>query len=285
MKLGMNMHLWSTCITSDHFPVIERLREIGYDGIEVFLAHDDDANYRELAGFCASIGMAANGCLGLGADCNPASTDASIRQAGLDAIKAAIDRLHLLGGRTLLGPFHSAVGVFSGAGPTEDELARSAEVMYAAAEHAAGAGVILLPEALNRFECYLLNTMEQLAAFVSRVGHPNLRAMFDTHHAVIEEKNNRTAIQAVAPMLELVHLSENDRGAVGSGQVHWESVFASLAEINFDGWLTVEAFGRQDADFARAVHVWRDFDGCWDICENSFAFVQGRLQQHGLMPA
>ncbi len=80
MKIGMNMHLWSTHITDEHYADIGELKAIGYDGIEVFLAENDRPGYIELGNFLQSIDMEVNGCLGLGPDQDPISTDATVRQ-------------------------------------------------------------------------------------------------------------------------------------------------------------------------------------------------------------
>lgn len=167
------MHLWSTHITSEHYRAIEELKASGYDGVEVFLATPERTSYDELAKFTQSIGMEVNGCLGLGPDENPISGDAAIRQAGLDKIKEAIDNIHAAGGKNICGPFHSAFATFSRNSPQESECQRSAEVLRAAGEYAQQAGVTLTPEALNRFECYLCNTMAQLRHLVDLVDHPS----------------------------------------------------------------------------------------------------------------
>ena len=55
-----------------------------------------------------------------------------------------------------------------------------------------------------------------------------------------------------------VHISENDRGVPGTGQVHWDEAFTALKKSGYDGWLTIEAFGRALPDIAAATKVWRD---------------------------
>lgn len=115
------MHLWSTNVTQEHFADIETLKEIGYDGIEIFLAEPDRANYEQAGSFLQSIDLEVNGCLGLGPDQDPISKDASVRQAGLEKIKEAIDNMHAAGGKNICGPFHSAFATFSRDEPQEDE--------------------------------------------------------------------------------------------------------------------------------------------------------------------
>jgi D-psicose/D-tagatose/L-ribulose 3-epimerase len=50
---------------------------------------------------------------------------------------------------------------------------------------------------------------------VKTINHPNEKAMFDTHHGNIEEKNFNKAISTIAPLLAHVHISENDRETPG----------------------------------------------------------------------
>lgn len=280
MKIGMNMHLWSTHVTEEHFSDIEKLKEIGYEGIEIFLADPDRAGYEKVGSFLKSIDLEVNGCLGLSAEQNIISENASLRQAGLDKLKEAIDNMHAAGGKNICGPFHSAFATFSRNSPQEEEYKRSAEVLHAAAEHAAQAGITLTPEALNRFECYLVNTMAQLKKLVDMVDHPNLRGMFDPHHANIEEKSFAESIATIAPVMTHVHISENDRGTPGSGNVAWDEVFSSIAKTGYDGWYYIEAFSRDDLDFANAINVWREFNPRMDICRDGYAFTKAMIEKH-----
>ncbi len=151
-----------------------------------------------------------------------------------------------------------------------------------AGEYAAEAGIMLALEAVNRFECYLCNTMEQLTKLVNTANHPNVKAMFDTHHGNIEEKNFNHAINTIAPLLAHVHISENDRGTPGDGQVRFDEVFLNLANIRYEGWLTIEAFSRNDPDFANAIGVWREFSKPWDIAEKGLKFIKHMSNKHSL---
>lgn len=280
MKIGMNMHLWSNEVTKEDFKDIEMMKEIGYDGIEIFLAEPEKTDLKSLNSFLKANELECLACLGVGPDNNPASPDAAVRQAGLDSIKRAIDALHSLGGLNLCGPYHSAFATFTRNSPQQDELKRSADVLRDAAEYAAQANITLTPEALNRFECYLVNTMAQLKELVQLVDHPALGGMYDPHHANIEEKSQKQAILDIEPVLTYVHISENDRGTPGSGHVQWDEIFSTLKSINYDGWMTIEAFSRANEDFANAINVWREFDPREDITRDGYAFVQKMLAKH-----
>lgn len=276
------MLAWSAVVSDDLMPITDRLKAIGYDGIECFIGSPDEAAYKRVGEHVRNIGMEATCVFVVGKDENPVSDSATVRARSLDRIKWAIDRAHDMQAKVISGPFHSAHAVFAHHAPEDREYAWSAEVLRAAGEYAAQANITLALEALNRFECYLCNTMEQLTRLVKIADHPNVRAMFDTHHANIEEKKFSQAIQTIAPVLSHVHISENDRGTPGDGHIDFDEAFSALANINYAGWLTIEAFSRNDPDFANSIGVWREYSKPWDIAEGGLKFIRQMSQKHGL---
>ncbi|MEO6284462.1 MAG: sugar phosphate isomerase/epimerase family protein [Dyadobacter sp.] len=281
-KIGFNVLAWTAAVSDDVFPIIDRLKTIGYDGVEFYLGSQDATAYQRMGNYTKDLGLETTAVMTLGKDDNPVSESAEIRQKALDKIKWAVDRAHELNSKIICGPFHSAHTVFVNRPAEEREYALAGEVLSAAADYAAQANIVFALEALNRFECYLCNTMEQLLKLVKAADHPNVRAMFDTHHSNIEEKKFSTALQTIAPVLAHVHISENDRGTPGDGQVLWDDAFSSLAAIKYQGWLTIEAFSRNDPDFANAIGVWREFSDPWDIAENGYKFIREMSLKHGL---
>lgn len=258
MKTGMNLLLWTAHVTEEHFPLIANIKAAGFDGVELPLFGGDVPHYKKIGAELKNLGLGCTTVTVCNPQANPISPDAAIRQAGLDHIKKAIEWTAALGGENLCGPYHSALGEFSGTGPTEDEKIRGAEVLRKAAEFAQAHEVMLAIEYLNRFECYFLTTAADTKAFVSRVNHPNFRMMYDTFHANIEEKAIGPTIESIKGSFVHVHISENDRGTPGSGHVHWDETFKALHKVGYDGWMVIESFGRALPDLAAATKVWRD---------------------------
>jgi len=282
-KIGFNLLVWSGGIPDSFFGIADRLKKMEYDGVECFMAETDSKVYKKFGEHLRDIGLEATCVLGMGPDENPVSDSKAIRQKGVDRLKQAIDCAQAINSKIICGPFHSAFATFTSRRPPEDqEYAWSAEVLHAAATYAAKANIVLTAEALNRFECYLCNTMDQLINLVNRVSHSNLQAMFDTHHANIEEKKLALAIKTIAPVLKHVHISENDRGTPGDGHIPWDETFATLASVKYQGWLTIEAFTRNDPDFANAINVWREYSKPWDMAEHGLKFIQTMCKKHGL---
>jgi D-psicose/D-tagatose/L-ribulose 3-epimerase len=258
VKYGMNLLLWTGHVGEEHYPLLATLKKTGFDGVELPLFGGDAAHYQKVGRELNNLGLASTAVTVCSADNNPVSPDAAVRQKGLDHLRWAVDMVAAVGGEVLCGPYHSALGVFSGTGPTDDEKKRAADVLRAAAEHAQKADVLLAIEYLNRFECYVLTTAKDARALVQAVGHPNFRMMYDTFHANIEEKDLPATIASVIDSVVHVHVSENDRGTPGTGHVHWDETFGALKKGGYDRWLVIESFSRALPDLAAATKVWRD---------------------------
>lgn len=277
----MNLLLWTTAINEELFPILDKIKAVGYDGVEVPIGDEGDEKYRKIGQRLKELGLGCTSVTSVFEDGNPASPDPKIRAKAVDQLKWRIDMGAELGSEVIGGPFHSAFAYFSGEPPREDERKWSAETLRQAAEYAEGTGVILTPEALNRFECYLYNTLADITTLIEAVDHPNLRMIYDTHHAHIEEKSQAGAIETYAPLIAHVHISENDRGTPGSGQVAWEEVFEGLQGINYDGWLTIEAFSRNNPEFASNINVWRNYEpSLEEIYEKGYDFIKTMWEKY-----
>ena len=260
MKIGMCMFLWTTSVGRKHEKLLRDIRQTGFDGVEIPIFEGTPDDYRRLGDLLDRIGLERTAVSAMGDPAmNLISPDQATRRRGIDYMKWAIDCAEALGANTLSGPLHSTLGQFSGNGPTAAELKRSVSSQRAIGDHAGKHGVTIGLEALNRFECYLVNTMDDLAAHIDAIGHPNIRAMYDTFHSNIEEADPIGAFTRNRDRIVHVHISENDRGVPGRGNIPWAETFRALRENGYDGWLTIEAFGRALKDLAAATKVWRDF--------------------------
>jgi len=278
----MNMLLWSASLAEEHYPLFRTLAATGYDGVEIVAWEGSVDHFEELGRVIRDQGLKVTALTSCNLENNPISPDPGVRRAAVEHLRESVARAHALGAEVLAGPFHSAYAEFVGRGPNEDERARCAEVLHAAAEEARGAGIRMAVEFLNRFECYFLTTAAEARELVRRVDHPALGMLYDTHHAHIEEKDTGTSIRDCAGEIAHVHVSENDRGIPGTGQVAWDEAFRALEEIGYDGWLVVEAFSRLDPEFAANIRVWRDYFESPDVVQReAHAFIRARLGHAG----
>jgi D-psicose/D-tagatose/L-ribulose 3-epimerase len=260
MKIGFNLLLWTINVEDRHMPILEDLKKTGYDGVEVPVFGGDTPQFQNLARRLDDLGLQRTAVSALtSTDVNPLDPNPAVRAKAVDFMKGVLDGCAALGASRVVGPMHSVLGHFSGSGPTEDEKKRCVEFCRNVGEHAKSTGVIVNLEALNRFECYYANTMADLEAHVEKVAHPFIRGMYDTFHCNIEEKDPIGAIAKHVKAIDHVHISENDRGTPGRGHIDFAATFKALKAVKYDGWLTIEAFGRGLVELAAATKVWRDF--------------------------
>jgi D-psicose/D-tagatose/L-ribulose 3-epimerase len=259
MKYGFNMLLWTGHVTMEHVPIFKALKKAGYDGVEFPLFEGTPDHYARLGEVLDRLGLERTTVSVLGAGHNPLSPDKAQQQAALARAKWAVDCTSALGAPILAGPMHSEIGYFSGDPATKAEKQRGVSFHRHAGDYAAKKNVRFAVEALNRFECYFLNTMEQLSDHLDTVDHPHIKAMYDTFHSNIEEKDPVAAIKTIKKHMIHVHISENDRGTPGKGHVPWAATYKGLKAAKYDGWMTIEAFGRAIPALAAATRVWRDF--------------------------
>ncbi len=258
MRFGMNLLMWTDTLSDEMLPLVDQMKEIGFDAVEIPCFDLDNLdNYAKWGKRFDELGLARSGTAIRGPDQNMISPDAAIRKAGVEANKKNLDCCAAAGCEVMAGPFHSALGEFSGKGTTDDEWKWGVEGMRAVAEHAETVGVTLGVEYLNRFECYFLNTAADGARFCGDVDHPRCQMMYDTFHAHIEEKSIPGAIRSLKDCLAHVHISENDRSTPGSGNVRWDANFDTLKEIGYDGLMVVEAFGLALEKLIAATKIWR----------------------------
>ncbi len=265
MKLGINLLCLTDFVEERHLDNIGRLRDLGYDGVEVPVLSGEVSHYERLGRELDGLGLGrSTTSIVPTPEANPVSCDADVRARGRAHLDWALDCAIALGAESMGGPFHAPIGFFTGRGASEDELKHGADAHHALAEQAAANGMHLSLEPLNRFETYYLNTMEQARAYVDRVAHPAFKIMYDTFHANVEERRPEAAIRLIGQDIGVFHVSENDRGIPGRGHIDFAAMFTVLKEIGYDGWLTLEAFGAGLPAIATATRVWRplfpDFD-------------------------
>jgi len=260
MKVGMNLLLWTDHPTAGHRGLLKQIKGWGVDGVEfpviAMTAQDIEAGRKA----CDSLELGRTAILAYGAEqADPTSPDPALRKAALELIRESINKTRDLGAGILVGPFQQGIGRFTGAGPTEDERKRAAEVLQKAADHANSMHIKLAIEPLNRFEMYLTNTVDAAARLCRETGQPNVGILADTHHSNIEEEKPALAWAAVAADIAHVHISENHRGIPGSGHAVPAEIFRALRKSGYDEWLTIEAFGHKVPSLIRPLHLWRSF--------------------------
>lgn len=121
-----------------------------------------------------------------------------------------------------------------------NELAR-------AAPHAEKRGVQLLLEPLSKNQTDVVTTLEEAVAIVNEIRNPVVQTMFDVHNAVDETTPHSDLIKRFHPHIRHVHVNEMDGREPGAGNYDFGGLLSTLDQVNYVGWVSLEAF-----DFSRA---------------------------------
>ena len=278
MKFGINTLLWTAAFDLEHLDLLPRIREWGFDGVEIARFAFDGFPAGKIRAALEREGLGCTFCSALTGDLSLISEDASVRRAARDFLVNGIHVAAELGSEVFLGPFCSPVGKHSGRRPDAEEWRRAVDGFGELGNALDACQVRLAHEPLNRFETYFTTTAADALRLCEEVGHPRLGVLFDTFHANIEEKDSASAILACGSRLHHIHTCESDRGIPGTGQVHWGEILPAIQRSGYDGWLVIESFGSRIEEIAAAACIWRDVAPSAEaIAREGVAFLRERL--------
>ena len=275
MKFGVHAFLWTAAFDSSNLDLLPRVKDYGFDGLEIPLFHPAEfpaaAIRRGLAENLLECTVSAVMVDGL----SLISEDAAVRRRARRRLEEAVRAVAEAGAKILAGPLYSPVGYLPGRRRTHDEWKWALEAYQELGPTLEACDVTLAIEPLNRFETYFLNTAADAIALADQVGHPQVGLLLDTFHLNIEEKDLGAAYRAAGRRLKHVHACENDRGTPGTGHIEWPAVFAALRQIGYDGWLTIESFGFALGGISAAASIWRDLETSPDrIAQEGVKFLK-----------
>ena len=252
--------------------------DIGYDLIEV-LIFDPDAldpgmtkRVVKEAGLDLRLGMA------LGPDTDISSTDPDIAKAGENTVQKCLEIASDLGAPAVSGITYAAFNNYS-APPTQAQRDAVASALGRLDKRAGELGVKLGLEPVNRYESNMINSLDQAADMISRIGAANMFIHMDTFHMNIEESDLPSVISRNAHLLGYAHVAENHRGLLGNGTFDWRGYFRALEDAGYSGDFTVESFSSKvlSADLVGGVSLWRQG---WSNAQLAAKIAFDHIQNH-----
>jgi D-psicose/D-tagatose/L-ribulose 3-epimerase len=267
MTFGISTFVWASPFSSADFHLLPKIKNAGYDIVEVAVEDASLINWPELRQRANDLGLKITISGAFGPDRDISSTDAAQRKTGLRYIKDCVAIAEKMGSPVFGGPVYSAVGKtrIVSEEQKKQERAWCVENLQEAGKIAGDHGITIGLEPLNRFETDMINTVDQAIELVQEAGSPHIKILLDTFHANIEEKNIPNAIRRIGKdMLCHIQGNESDRGTPGTGHLDWPGINAALTEIGYQGAIVLETFGAPSKELARAACIWRPLAGSAD---------------------
>jgi len=282
MKFGINTLLYAGTFTDEHVNALfGRFAEMGFSGVEIALEKKGDIDYKKTLKVFKENNLECAAICGLfGENRDIRGPNKEYIEGGLCYIKDCIEACVEMECSLLTGPVYSAVGRATLVPEDEKKIQWNTVVenLGKACQWAEKYGVNIALEPLNRFETDFLNICSDAVRLVKDVGSKNLKIHLDAFHMNIEEKNSAIAVLDAADLLYMFHASENDRGAPGTGQVHWKSIADALKRIKYDKWVVIESFTPDNKVIAKAASIWRQTEeSAFALAEKGLGFLKGLL--------
>ncbi|GAB3976872.1 sugar phosphate isomerase/epimerase family protein [Plantactinospora veratri] len=239
---------------------MEQTAKYGYDGVDFIFAKlleapkaEYDQQLRDVRATAERVGIDI-GYLGHHTTfVSPREFD---RERGIESFKKALDAAAVLGAKsvcTLIGDgyYDPPLNVLLS---RKDAWRQCREAITEVAAHASTLGLNVSIELLQGT---ILNRVELIERMFDEVGASNLRMTMDTgafYVAVKPFMNVKQAIKRLGPYIDIVQIKDEvglptivhcNHIWFGGGLVDFRETYEALAEINFDGYVSVEWEGWQ----------------------------------------
>jgi D-psicose/D-tagatose/L-ribulose 3-epimerase len=233
-------------------------REIGYDLIEVLIFDPATLDVAMTARVARDAGIGLRLGMALGPETDIAATDAETAARGEATVARCLEIAADLGAPAVSGITYAAFSSYRAA-PTAAQRDQVAASLARLDARAGALGVRLGLEPVNRYESYLVNTLDEGADLIRRAGGRNLFLHMDTFHMNIEEADLSATVHRNAGLLGYVHLADNHRARLGTGTFDLAGFLRALASAGYSGDYTVESFSpvALSADLAAGLRLWR----------------------------
>ncbi len=243
---------------------LDRVRALGFDGVELALRDPRALDGARLRDHCAELDLPVvalgTGQVYLHEGLALAAPEAGIRRAASERLTEHIRLASILNG--IAGAPPAGVQVIVGLlrGRAREARAQAEawlrEGLRPALDAAVAGEVGVVIEPVNRYETDFLNTVEETAAVVERIGHPHLGVLADTFHMNIEEASIEDSLRRAAPHLRHVHVADSNRRAPGLGHLDFRRILETLQEVGYHGFLSAETLPYPDPEGAarQTVH-------------------------------
>lgn len=271
MKYGAHCYLFTERWSDSQLHLLDLAKSLGLDMFELSSGDDVFFNPVRTGERAASLGLDL--LLGPGGawplECDLSADDPADRAKGLLWHERQVDLAAAFGGVAYMGAMYGHPGVVKRRRPPADEYRWTADGLHELAEYASQRKVKIVLEPMSHFRTHMVNTPRQLLRLLDLADHPNLWGLFDTYHVVTEIRDYAAELRSLGSRLFALHACENDRGVPGGGGlISWQTIFQTLQEIGFNGYVGLEGYNSGIGDFAYQRGMFHN------VCPDGEAFVR-----------
>jgi sugar phosphate isomerase/epimerase len=233
---------------------------LGYDGIELMVRDPVGLDWPQLKSTLDAVGLevpqVVTGEL-FGADGLCLVTgDEDLRRRAEARTRSVIDLAEYLGAMVNIGRLR---GQLKFLGDVYDPWATAVERLRGVISYAADKGVKITMEPINRYETDFIFSAADGMRLVEDLGYDNFGLMLDLFHMNIEDVCIEEGLRQAGDRLWHVHIADSNRRYPGSGHLDFDSIFVTLEEMGYQGYISAEMLPLPDPDTAarKTIHFLR----------------------------
>ena len=258
MKIGVSAFAWTAKFDRNHLRLVDVVKKMGFDGLEIAMFDPADLPVADIRDAFNAKDLECTVCGILPEGINPISPDVAIRKKSIDHLIRCVETSIELGATLLCGPLYAPIGYLPSHRRTTEEWTWAVEAFATVCERLGSDRLTISIEPVNRAETFFLRTAGEAKAFCEAIGDPRIGVTIDTFHANIEEKSIAHAIGSLGSSLRHIHMSENDRGLLGSGHIDFKEIISVLKQAGYPGFLMIEGFGYSPQESNGPGVLWAD---------------------------
>jgi D-psicose/D-tagatose/L-ribulose 3-epimerase len=246
----------------------------------------DLAKTAEVRKMAEDMGIELLFCYGYPVGMDMRLADPFARQYAQEHLQRAIEAIARLGG-TEIG------GVLYANWPTDysrdsitpeikyERTQRCIESLRRVMPTAEKCNVMVNLEILNRFENYIINTVDEGLQMLADIGSDSCGLLLDMFHMSIEEDDIPAAIRKANGHIGQFHVSEPNRKIpFHNKRFNWPEIGRALRDVQYDKTVTMEAVFTFDDMATYNFRIWRDMiedvsmEGRIEAMKNGILFLK-----------
>lgn len=279
IRFGVHSFIWKQEFFGDESYIFEQAQAWGFDGVEISSHYFADIAPDTIKAYRDRYGIEITFCTSMPNGLSLTSEDSDCWQKSVQYVLDAITFAQACDITQLSGPLIHPVSYLTGKSLQSEEIPHLHQALTQIADALSKTKIKLAIEPLNRFQGYALNTVAQGLDLLQEIDSPQLGLLLDVFHMNIEEKDLVKAFEAAGEKCFHVHACACDRGTPGSDTMPWTDLFRALDRMDFQGWIVIESFNRDDQALATAARVWRPLaDSSEQIARDGLQFLQHTYQ-------
>jgi D-psicose/D-tagatose/L-ribulose 3-epimerase len=241
--------------------MLERMEHLGFDYIELSLADIMNLSEQEFSGLERRLSSSPLNCEAchnfIPSKIRLTGPNADLGRA-LEYARRAFARVARLGTEIVVFGSSGARNVPQGYAH-QKALRQLVDLLKRMGDLAAGQGITVVFEPLNRSESNIVNTHAEALDLIQQASHSHIKLLCDYYHLMLESESPNIIAQA-GRSIRHVHFSEPERRSFPSeAKESYRIFFQKLKEIGYRSRVSIEAFAEDfEKEAPLALEVLRD---------------------------